>query len=90
MPPYINELCSRNPILLFEMDQPHKMANFRLTNNDILQLFLDRSYLAYWLNHRKPTKVKRIFKITEEEDSNSLLLLIPNSKVDEINTKDYR
>jgi FkbM family methyltransferase len=86
LPPFINELCSRNPIVLLEMDSSKKMASFGMTNNEILQLFLDRGYVCYWLNHRMPLHVKRVFKITKEEDFNSLLFLIPKELADEIST----
>ncbi len=86
LPPFINELCSRNPIVLLEMEHSHLMASFGMTNNEILQLFLNRGYVCYWLNHRAPSKVKRIFKISKEEDTNSLLVLIPKVTAEEIST----
>ena len=86
LPPFINELCSRNPIVLLEMDSSNKMVNFNMTNDEILQLFLDRGYVCYWLNHRAPSKVKRVFKITKEEDFNSLLVLLPKETAEEILT----
>ena len=84
LPPFINEFCSRNPIVLLEMDHSETMKNFGYTNDQMLQLFLDRNYVAYWMNHRKPTEVKRVFQIEKAEDFNSLLLLIPQQKVDEL------
>ena len=84
LPPFINEFCSRNPIVLLEMEKSKLMADFGMTNDDILQLFLNRGYVGYWLNHRAPSKVKRVFKITKEEDFNSLLVLLPKVTADEI------
>ena len=88
LPPFINEFCSRNPIVLLEMDSREKMASFGMINDELLQLFLDRGYVCYWLNHRMPLKVKRIFKITKEEDFNSLLFLIPKETADEISQQE--
>ena len=84
LPPFIDEFCSRKPIVLLEMDNSETMAKFGFTNDQLLQLFLDRNYIAYWMNHRKPTEVKRIFQITKAEDFNSLLLLLPQTKADEL------
>ena len=84
LPPFIDEFCARKPIVLLEMDHSETMAKFGFTNDQLLQLFLERNYLAYWMNHRAPAGVKRVHQITETEDFNSLLLLIPKTNADEI------
>ncbi|MDB9872190.1 FkbM family methyltransferase [Alphaproteobacteria bacterium] len=81
LPPFINELCSREPIILLEMDSPEKMSNFGVTNNEILQLFIERGYLSIWLDHRTFGEASLISTIDKSQDKNSLCILMPHSKL---------
>jgi len=78
LPPYIDDLCSRKPIILIELDSHEKMQKYKKTNNDLLQLFMNKNYKAFWIDHRKGQKVSIINSLKIENDRNSLLILLPN------------
>lgn len=82
LPPHIDEFCDRKPIILMEFDHPHMMANFGTTNDKMLQLFIDRNYLAFWMNHRRPGVVEQISEVKPEHDMNSLCVLLPRSLIE--------
>lgn len=80
LPPAINALCERKAIILMELDSPTKMRKFGMSNDDMVQPFLQRGYVAYWSDHRvRGGKVEIVKKITGEYDKNSLIVLLPDS-----------
>ena len=77
LPPFIDELCARNPIVLLELDRPDMMAQFGTTNDAMLQLFRDRGFEAVWLDHRIGKGVAPVERISAEQDKNSLCIIMP-------------
>lgn len=81
LPPAINILSEKNFIILLELDNKETMKKFGTSNNELLQSFLDKNYKAYWMDHRKCSKIEKIHTILEKHDRNSLLVLIPSKFV---------
>jgi len=77
LPPFIDQLCARNPIVLLELDRPDLMAQFGTTNHHMLRLFLDRGFSAVWTDHRTVGPVMPVTAISHEQDKNSLCIILP-------------
>jgi len=85
IPPFADDLCSRNAILLMELDRPQRMSEFGKTNQDVLDPFFKNGYTGFWLDHRTVnTKVKEFKSIDSEMDKNSLAIMIPPKYLDSI------
>ena len=83
IPPFADDLCSRNAILLMELDSPQRMSEFGKTNQDVLDPFFKNGYTGFWLDHRTVnTKVKEFKSIDSEMDKNSLAIMIPPKYLD--------
>ncbi len=79
LPKAVDLMCTRNAIVLLELDSPKQMRKFGVTNDDLVQLFLRRGYTAIWMNHRTGMGVKQIDKVEKQFDRNSLVALLPES-----------
>ena len=87
LPPYVSTIAERGAIVLLELDHPKTMKRFGISNNEILQKFLNQGYNAYWLDHRQPSVVDRVTKIDFDRNRNSLLVLLPDDVLNMIENK---
>lgn len=81
LPPFIDELCDRRPIVLLETDAPDKMARFGSSNDALLQMFLKRGYQAVWMDHRNGGDAEVVSAILPEHDKNALCVLLPDELI---------
>ena len=78
LPQSIENLISRNAIVLLELDDPVLMESFNSSNNQLVKPFVDNGYHAFWTQHRdKNSDVIQINEIQSDYDCNSLVTLIP-------------
>ncbi len=78
LPQSIENLISRNAIVLLELDDPVLMESFNSSNNQLVKPFVDNGYHAFWTQHRdKNSDVIQINEIQSGYDCNSLVTLIP-------------
>ena len=80
--PYIKVLSEKKAIVLLELDHPKYMAKFKMTNNEMLKLFLKFDYTAIWLDHREPNEILNVNFLKPSMDKNSFLILLPKNFFD--------
>jgi len=78
LPPYVKNISERDAIVLMEFDSKKKMKHYGLSNNEILKLFIDMDYHAFWMDHRNSKEIVSIKNVSNQQDKNSLCILIPN------------
>jgi FkbM family methyltransferase len=86
IPPYINELCNRKPIIMLEMDNKKQMDQYYFTNDEILNLFLNKNYHAYYLDKKNiHCKIEKITPQYNLPEKNFMCLLIPDVLFNKLN-----
>ena len=78
LPSSTKDLIRRDAIVLLELDDPSLMKSFGSSNAELIDPFLNNNYSAFWTQHRdKASEVKKILKLEDKFDCNSLVTLIP-------------